>query len=162
VFDPEKYVWHFTPGLCGPSFALFDLGVHWLDLPEFVTGSAVVEVSAAFATRHPVRTWRGAEGHGPRPVGANPESASVPVEVTLEDHADLLVRFANGAKGAATVMALSPGNPNALTLAVDGSAGGFDWAQSASATPIVWRPPTAGPRSRRAATRTATSTPFAT
>ena len=32
VFDADKYVWHFTPGSSGPSFALFDLGVHWLDL----------------------------------------------------------------------------------------------------------------------------------
>ena len=53
----------------------------------------------------------------------------MPVEVALEDHAELSVRFAGGASGSATVMALSPGNPNALSLSVDGSEGGFDWQQ---------------------------------
>src|SRR5262249_52008198 len=26
VFDPDKYVWHFTRGLCGPAFVLLDYG----------------------------------------------------------------------------------------------------------------------------------------
>ena len=128
VFDPEKYVWHFTPGGSGPSFALFDLGVHWLDLAGYVAGAPVTEVSADFATRRPTRTWRGGEGQGPRPPGGGSADA-VPVEVAIEDHAELTVRFAGGASGSATVMALSPGNPNALSLSVDGSEGGFDWQQ---------------------------------
>ena len=32
VFDPEKYVWHFTPGTVGGAFALMDYGVHWFVL----------------------------------------------------------------------------------------------------------------------------------
>jgi len=43
VFDPEKYQWHFTPGLCGPSYALFDYGVHWLDLVQFISGQPITE-----------------------------------------------------------------------------------------------------------------------
>ena len=38
VLAADKYVWLFTPGTTGGSYALMDLGVHWLDLVEFVTG----------------------------------------------------------------------------------------------------------------------------
>jgi predicted dehydrogenase len=37
VFAADKYVWMFSPGTTGDSYVLMDLGVHWLDLVEFVT-----------------------------------------------------------------------------------------------------------------------------
>jgi predicted dehydrogenase len=130
VYDPEKYVWHFTRGLSGPAFVLLDYGVHWFDLVEHVTGQPIVELQAQFSTHQRRRVWRGAAGQGPRPdYGAALRSDGVEVEVELEDQADLLFRFSEGAAGSATIFALSPGNPNHLMLSIDGSAGGFDWCQ---------------------------------
>jgi predicted dehydrogenase len=129
VFDAEKYQWHFTPGLCGPSYALFDYGVHWLDLVQFICGQPITEVFALFNTRRPGRTWRGGAGQGPRPAGAADANGGVAVEFPLEDQADILIRLAGRASGAATIMALSPGNPNHIAVSVDGSLGGFDWQQ---------------------------------
>jgi predicted dehydrogenase len=129
VFDPEKYQWHFTPGLCGPSYALFDYGVHWLDLVQFISGQPITEVFAQFHTRHRTRTWRGGAGQGPRPEGKEDASGGVAVEFGLEDQADVLIGLKGGASGSATVMALSPGHPNHIAVSMDGSSGGFDWLQ---------------------------------
>jgi predicted dehydrogenase len=129
VFDPEKYQWHFTPGMCGPSYALFDYGVHWLDLVQFISGQPVSEIFARFSTRRRERRWRGGAGQGPMPPG-NPDSqGAVHVDFTLEDQADIVVGLAGGASGGATIMALSAGNPNYIAVSMDGSAGGFDWLQ---------------------------------
>lgn len=129
VFDPEKYQWHFTPGLCGPSYALFDYGVHWLDLVQFIAGQPITEIFANFNTRRPTRTWRGGPGQGPQPVGPSDPDGGVRVGFPLEDQADIVVRLAEGASGAATIMALSPGHPNHIAVSMDGAAGGFDWLQ---------------------------------
>jgi predicted dehydrogenase len=129
VFDPEKYQWHFTPGACGPSYALFDYGVHWLDLVQFIAGKPINEIMANFHTRRPSRTWRGGPGQGPAPQGPSGSGGAVRVDFALEDQADILVGFAGGASGGASIMALSPGNPNHIAVSMDGSAAGFDWLQ---------------------------------
>src|SRR5262249_38602131 len=129
VFDPEKYVWHFTPGTVGEAFALMDYGVHWFDLLEFVSGERISEITSAFNTHRPLRRWTRGVGQGPKPPGHTRPDGSVQVEVSLEDHADLLVRLEKGASGVVSIMALSPGNANHIALSIDGEKGGFDWQQ---------------------------------
>ena len=121
VFDPEKYQWHFTAGLCGPSYALFDYGVHWLDLVQFISGQPITEIFANFNTRRPTRTWRGGPGQGPPPDGSSDPDGGVRVDFPLEDQADIIVGLAEGASGAATIMALSPGHPNHIAVSMDGA-----------------------------------------
>jgi predicted dehydrogenase len=133
LFDPAKYVWHFTAGMCGPALALLDYGVHWFDLVEHVTGGRFIELSAQFTTHQQRRVWRGLPGEGPRPSrGREGDDGGVEVEVTLEDHADLLFRLSGGACGSATIFPQSPGNPNHVVLSIDGSKGGFDWCQESA------------------------------
>ena len=129
VFDPDKYVWHFTEGTVGDAFALMDYGVHWLDLVEFVSGERISEITALFSTHRPKRVWTGGVGQGPEPEGRMLARGHVEVEFGLEDHADLMVRLEKGASGTVSIMALSPGNANHLSLSFDGDKGGFDWLQ---------------------------------
>ena len=49
VHAADKYVWHFTPGVVGPAFSLMDLGVHWLDLAEYVSGQRIGAIAAQFS-----------------------------------------------------------------------------------------------------------------
>ena len=105
----DKYVWLFTPGTTGRSYALMDLGVHWLDLVEYVSGQRIIEITAQFSTHQPSRTWRGGAGEGPKPLGAEHADGSVTVDARLEEQADLLVRLSGGAGGSATVSGVSPG-----------------------------------------------------
>lgn len=129
VHDPEKYVWHFSPGIVGPAFALMDLGVHWFDLVEHLTGQRIRELSAQFSTHQPQRMWRGRPGEGPEPAGRKTEDGGVEVDVAVEDQADLLMRFGGNAAGGVTVSALSVGNPNSIRVSLDGSERGIDWHQ---------------------------------
>jgi predicted dehydrogenase len=153
----DKYVWLFTPGTTGHSYALMDLGIHWLDLAEYVSGQRIVEITAQFSTHQPRRVWRGGVGEGPRPPGIYQAGGSVAVDVALEDQADLLVRLSGGAAGCVTVSGVSPGHPNTIILSADGSAAGFDWNQQepntfverrVSGNTIVQRSPEALPRDR--------------
>lgn len=127
--DPDKYAWHFSPGMVGPAFALMDLGVHWFDLLEHVTGLRIVEITAQFSTHQGERIWRGRSGEGPRPAGRPLADGGVAVAVEMEEQADLLLRADSGAAGSMTVSAASVGHPNTLSISLDGSAGGLDWNQ---------------------------------
>ncbi|HEY6434906.1 MAG TPA: Gfo/Idh/MocA family oxidoreductase [Acetobacteraceae bacterium] len=135
VLAADKYVWMFSPGTSGRSYALMDLGVHWLDLVEFVSGQRIVELSAQFSTHQPERVWRGAAGEGAEPPGFRVEDGGVRVRHALEEQADLLIRLDNGAAGSVTVSGVSPGHPNTIRLSFDGSERGADWDQQ---DPNVW------------------------
>jgi predicted dehydrogenase len=140
LVDPDKYVWHFTRGMSGPAFVLLDYGVHWLDLVEHVTGQRIVEIMSQHSTHQRRRFWHGQAGEGPRPPhGEALADGRVAVEVELEDHADLLLRLDGGAAGAASITALSIGNPNHVVLSVDGLRGGFDWCQETADTYVERR-----------------------
>ena len=95
--------WRLLPESSGPTYATADLGAHWFDLAEHVTGARISEVLADFRTFVPGRA--------------------------LEDHASLLLRFDNGAAGSAEFSALGPGRKNQLLFELEGSRGGFTWDQ---------------------------------
>jgi len=95
--------WRVEADLSGPTYVTGDLGAHWLDLAEHVSGARVAEVLADFRTFVPERE--------------------------LEDHASLLLRFDDGATGSATFSALAPGRKNQLLFELEGSRGGFTWDQ---------------------------------
>jgi predicted dehydrogenase len=155
VFTPDKYVWMFSPGATGASYALMDLGVHWFDVVEFVTGQRIVEMTAQFSTHQPERVWHGKSGEGGEPPGIRTNDGGVRVRHGLEEQADLLIRLSNGAAGSATISGVSPGHPNSITLSLDGSERGADWNQqdpniwierSATGNTIVQRSPEALPQ----------------
>ncbi|MGY5790743.1 Gfo/Idh/MocA family protein len=126
--SPDRFTWHFVSKQVGRSFAMMDIGVHWLDLVEHVTGRSICEVTAQFSTHHPKRVWSGQPGQGPRPPGREVENG-VEVDVQVEDHAEIMVRFDDGASGSATISTVSAGYPNRLAISVDGPNLGLDWTQ---------------------------------
>jgi predicted dehydrogenase len=95
--------WRLLPESSGPAYVTADLGAHWFDLAEHVTGARISAVLADFRTFVPGRA--------------------------LEDHASLVLSFDNGATGSAEFSALVPGRKNQLLLEVEGSRGGFTWDQ---------------------------------
>jgi predicted dehydrogenase len=150
VLAANKYVWMFTPGTTGRSYALLDLGVHWLHLVEYVTGQRISQITAQLSTHQSRRIWRGGGGEGPRPPGTPIEGGAVAVTHALEEQADLLIRLSGGAGGSATISGVAPGHPNTIILSVDGSERGFDWNQE---HPNTWldRGPTGNTIRQRAA-----------
>jgi predicted dehydrogenase len=104
--------WRVDPARSGPSYVVGDLGTHWLDLAEHVTGQHVTEVLADF------RQFAG----GP-----------------LEDYAALLLRFSGGASGSLVLSAGAAGRKNQLLFELEGTRAGLTWDQE-QPTELVVRP----------------------
>lgn len=120
--DDHAYSWRLDPALGGASSALGDVGSHWCDLAEHVTGARITAVLADLHTVVPLR-------HAP-PTGtvAGADARRV-VPVTSEDLASVLLRFDNGARGSFTVGQVLPGHKNDLRLEVNGRQGSVAWRQ---------------------------------
>ena len=138
----DAYLYYrFAPEMAGPSLAMADVGVHWCDLAEYVTGRRITGVLAEARTVVPTRQWRrDTPGSGPRPPGADGDPASVPMTVAGEDCLSLLLRFEGDARGTLTVSQVSAGHKNWITLSLDGATGGLDWNQEQPNSLTVRRP----------------------
>ena len=121
---PEDWNWRLEPEKGGDLRAVGDIGSHWMDLTQFVTGQRIVEVLADLATAIPVRR---------RPVGevetfasaADVERTDAPM--ATEDFGHLLFRYDGGARGSCVLSQVSIGRKNALRFEVDGAQGALAW-----------------------------------
>jgi len=126
LFRDTDWNWRLEPGLSGRSRAVADIGSHWMDLVEHVSGLRITEVMADFATFHPVRRRpvRSAETYSGR-GDASTDTREVPIET--EDYATVLFHFDNGAHGALTVSQVAAGRKNRISLEIDGSREAVAW-----------------------------------
>jgi predicted dehydrogenase len=124
--DPNVYSWRSDPAKGGTSSALADIGSHWCDLAEHVAGVRIESVIADLCTTIPVRysTGRSANAFS---IGETAER--LPVEVTSEDLASVLLRFEGGARGCLSVGQTMAGHKNDLQLEVCGATMSLRWRQ---------------------------------
>lgn len=99
----KQAVWRQDPKQAGPGGALGDIGTHAYQLASFMTGLRAEEIFADLSSF----------------VGGR----------TLDDNANVLLRFGGHAKGMLWVSQVAPGNENALRIRVFGSEGSIVWAQ---------------------------------
>jgi predicted dehydrogenase len=92
--------WRVDPSRGGVSRAVADIGVHWLDLAEWLTRQPVEAVIAQVGRLHSRAT---------------------------EDHATMLVRFAGGLQGACILSQAAGGHRNDLEIAIDGADASATW-----------------------------------
>jgi predicted dehydrogenase len=109
--DETATNWRVERTLSGPSRAVGDIGTHWLDLAEFVSGERVDAVIADMPTFITERNGR---------------------PVDTEDGATFLVRFGNGARGSCLISQISRGHKNSLWLELTGSQAALRWEQEAA------------------------------
>ncbi|SFK40664.1 Gfo/Idh/MocA family protein [Geodermatophilus ruber] len=100
--------WRVDPAQGGASRAFADIGVHWCDLMEFVTGHRITALNASTARAHETR-------------GGEP--------VATEDGACVLFRTDRGALGSVVVSQVSPGRKNGLTFSFDGTEASYGFDQ---------------------------------
>jgi predicted dehydrogenase len=123
--EPGDNNWRVDPGLGGASRAFADIGSHWCDLVEWVTGHRISKLIAMVHTVLPVRegaargTFSGHDDAAGVETGIE-TSMSTKTTVTTEDTAHLLFSTDLGATGALTVSQVSPGRKNRLWFEVDG------------------------------------------
>ena len=116
--------WRLEPEKGGPLRAVGDIGSHWLDLMTFATGQRITAVMADMATFITIRQ----EPRGPIETFATERSSDTQARpIATEDVASILLRFADGARGALCVSQISPGRKNSLRWEIDGSAGAAAW-----------------------------------
>jgi predicted dehydrogenase len=148
LLRPEDGNWRVDERLGGASRAFADIGSHWCDLAEFVSGHRITRLSARMLTVIPERT--GAEGR--RAFGPSGRSGGDPRSVTTEDVALVQFETDEGAMGSVAVSQVSAGRKNRLWIELDGADGAlaFDqehpeelwWGRRESET-ILRRDPTA-------------------
>jgi predicted dehydrogenase len=124
---PKDYNWRVEPDGRTNLRAVADIGTHWMDLAQFLTGMPIRAVNADLATFHPRRfkpigptdTFSGPTADGSRTVEE--------VEITTDDHGAVLLRFDAGARGAYHVSQVTAGRKNRLTIEIAATEGAVAW-----------------------------------
>ena len=95
--------WRTDPARSGAGGCVGDIGTHAYNLADFVTGLDLTEICADLTTF--------VEGRA------------------LDDNVQIMLRYANGARGALWASQVAPGNENGLQLRIYGTKGGIVWRQ---------------------------------
>jgi predicted dehydrogenase len=101
--NQKQASWRTDPAISGPVGAVGDIGTHAFNLAEFITGAEVTSIAADLNIFVPGRR--------------------------LDDNANMLLRFGNGARGHLWCSQVAPGNENGLHIRVYGEKGGLEWFQ---------------------------------
>jgi len=110
--------WLLHPDQAGPGLVLADVGPHWWDMVEYVSGQRIIEVMCA------MRKVREAQGEG-------------------EDSAAIMIRLDGGATGAALISDMAAGYGNAIELTLVGTEASAWWRQEDPEH--LWIAPLEGP-----------------
>lgn len=102
--DDAATNWRVDPAAGGATRAFGDIGVHWCDLAEFITGQRIVRLSARFA----------------RSVAERPVAGGAAGQVQTEDGAVVMLETDSSAIGSVVVSQASAGYKNALSFSFDG------------------------------------------
>ena len=120
------YNWRVDAALGGASRAVADIGSHWCDTVQFITGRRITEVMADLAIVWPTRKANIA-GNQTFSHAAEAEYEDKPV--TTEDFGSVLFRFDDGSKGSFSVSQVSAGRKNRLSVEINGSECALAWDQ---------------------------------
>lgn len=125
MYDTD-FNWRLLTEESGKTRAVGDIGSHWLDLGQYVTGMRITEVFAEFKTVHPVRKMPA------KPIETFTVTKLTPgdyrdIMMSTEDLAVILCRFENGAIGSAFISQVHAGKKNRITMNVAGLKKSLEW-----------------------------------
>ena len=129
LYDTD-FNWRIEKEANGRSRAFADIGTHWCDMVEHITGLRITSVCADLQTFHKTRK---------KPRGSietfsgktlQPEDyQEVPIDT--EDFGAVLLRLGDKTRGAMTVSQISAGRKNRLFMEIYGTKGSVTWNQEA-------------------------------
>jgi predicted dehydrogenase len=127
LFDTD-YNWRVEKGANGALRAIGDIGSHWMDMIQHLTGLKITALCAELQTfhrtrrkpRHSVETFTG------KTLRAE-DYDEIPIET--EDFGAVLLRMGTKTRGCYTVSQMSSGNKNRFQFEIYGSRCGVSWNQ---------------------------------
>ena len=128
LYLPTDWNWRLQPEMSGESRAIADIGSHWCDLMQFITGETITKVMADLRTIHKTRMKPKKEVETYAGKELQPSDYE-PQEINTEDYGSVLFELSGGAHGVVTVSQVSAGRKNRLYFELDGSKRAIAWDQ---------------------------------
>ena len=128
LFLPTDWNWRLVPQFSGESRAVADVGSHWCDCSQFITGLKITKVFADFVTIHQNRMKPKKEVETYSGKMLQPSDYE-PVPIHTEDYATVVFQFDNGAHGSFNVSQCFAGRKNRLFFELSGSKCSLVWDQ---------------------------------
>jgi predicted dehydrogenase len=127
LYDTD-WNWRVQTQANGDLRAMGDIGSHWMDMIQHVTGLRITELCADLATFH--RTRRKPKGSVQTFAGKTLQPADYEiVSIDTDDFGSVLLRLGDRARGAFTVSQMSAGRKNMFTIDLYGTKAGVAWNQ---------------------------------
>src|SRR5580693_5999959 len=120
--------WRVETKAGGPSRCMADIGSHWFDMAEHLTGLRVTTLCADLNTVHKTRK----QPKGPVETFANKLASAQDTQDTpidTEDFGAVIFRMGERARGAMTASQVSAGRKNRLSIEIYGTKAGVAWDQ---------------------------------
>jgi len=117
---PADNNWRVDPVAGGPSRAFADIGSHWCDLVEWVSGHRIQELTASAQTVIGARSTVSAATFAAAADGGEGDEGTL-ATVSTEDAVQVVFRTGQGAGGSLVVSQVSPGRKNSLWFEIDGA-----------------------------------------
>jgi len=125
LYDTD-WNWRLEPKYAGDSRVMGDIGSHWFDLIQFVTGKKIVKVFADLLTLYEYRkkpkmqieTFSGKE--------LKPDDYEK-VKINTEDYGHVLLQFDDGSKGMTCITHVSAGRKNHIVFELNGTEKSVWW-----------------------------------
>ena len=108
----------------GPLRSVSDIGTHWVDLTNFITGQKPVSVIAELATFIPERQ----KPLGPVETFTAAKGATETQKIATDDAATILLRYGNGGRGMMSTSQVSHGRRGLLSWDISGSKASAAWS----------------------------------
>ncbi|MEO1977529.1 MAG: Gfo/Idh/MocA family oxidoreductase, partial [Paracoccaceae bacterium] len=115
LLSPMATSWRVDSAVGGPSRAFADIGSHWCDLMEFITGDRIASLVAATAITVPERPATASPS-----FSAGAQDGGPLRKVDTEDVASVMFRTARGVLGTVSISQVSAGRKNRLWIEIDG------------------------------------------
>jgi predicted dehydrogenase len=127
LYDTD-WNWRVETGAGGPSRCMADIGSHFFDMAEHVTGLRITSLCADLQTFHPTRKQpkHSVETFANKLLG--PEDY-IATPVDTEDFGAVIFRMGNRTRGSVTASQVSAGRKNRLSIEIYGTKASVAWDQ---------------------------------
>lgn len=131
LYYDTDYNWRLESKQSGLSRAVADIGSHWCDLIQFLTGQKIKKVFANLITIHKKRKapLSAVESFKNKELKKSVSSDYKEFDVDTEDAGTVMLEFENGLSGVFTVSQISAGRKNHFWFEIDGSKKSISWNQ---------------------------------